>query len=463
MTPSTPRRQKISLDRVFALAADWHQNGRPIEAARLYRMLIPFAPASTAVWANLCDVTTTLGRFPEAIAAGFRAVRTKPNSVKTHLLLGQALSRQRDFRRAATVLHSAAVIDPAVPSLFEALGVAQHSLGHFKAAASAYEKALALTPGSPDIEHSFAHALLTMGAFEDGWRYYLSRPSVRTVPAPYDRQPLPTDLTGRHLAVIGDQGLGDEIFFLRFAPALKTRGARVTYCAHPKIAGMVSRLPFLDRTVEAVGAIPAPVDRILSVGDLPHLLDHRSAAGIPPPVALSPQPERVSALRQRLAILGPPPYVGVAWRAGVADLLFKQVPMADLATALKGLPMTVLSLQRQPGPGEVDSFAEALGAPVADWGNSNEDLEEMLTLLALLDDLICVSNTNVHLRTALGRPARILIPFPPEFRWMAEGVESPWFPGCAVYRQAPDLGWAEPLARLRGDLERAGGSGLTIR
>ncbi|HYG89659.1 MAG TPA: hypothetical protein VD978_25775 [Azospirillum sp.] len=463
MTPSPPQRRRLSLDEIFALAADRHRNGHPDAAAGLYRMLILFAPESTAVWTNLCSATTALGRTPEAIVAGSRAVRTKPASVKTCLILGHALSKHGDFRRAAAVLEWAAALAPASLPVLQALGMVRHGLGRFEDAASVYRRALVLEPGDPDTEHSLAHALLTMGAFKDGWSHYLARPSVRTVPAPYDRRRLPPDLTGQHLAVIGDQGLGDEVFFLRFVPTLTARGARVTYCAHPKIAGMVSRLPFLDRTVEAVGAIPTPVDRILSVGDLPHLLDHRSTATIPPPVALSPQPERTAALRRRLAALGPPPYVGVAWRAGVADLLFKQVPMPGLAAALKGLPLTVLSLQRQPAPGEVDAFAEALGAPVADLGDSNENLEEMLALLPLLDELVCVSNTNVHLRTALGRPSRVLVPFPPEFRWMAQGAGSPWFPGCTVYRQPPDLSWEEPLARLRGDLDRAGRSGCTAR
>ena len=70
-----------------------------------------------------------------------------------------------------------------------------------------------------------------------------------------------------------------------------------------------------------------------------------------------------------------------------------------------------------------------------DFTALNEDLEDMLALLSFMDDYVCVSNTNFHLRAVRGRVGRVLVPNPPEFRWMAEGEESPWFPGCKVYRQ----------------------------
>ena len=82
----------------------------------------------------------------------------------------------------------------------------------------------------------------------------------------------------------------------------------------------------------------------------------------------------------------------------------------------------------------------------------------MLALLALIDDYIGVSNTNMHLRAAVGKTARVLVPTPPEWRWMAEGQESPWFPGFTVYRQGYDGGWEGALEELLRDLHRTFGS-----
>ena len=94
----------------------------------------------------------------------------------------------------------------------------------------------------------------------------------------------------------------------------------------------------------------------------------------------------------------------------------------------------------------------AAGRAVIDLSAANEDLESILALIGLLDEYVCVSNTNVHLRAAQGAACRVLVPNPPEFRWGAEGAESPWFPGTRVYRQAPDGGWDAALAALAAEL-----------
>jgi hypothetical protein len=126
---------------------------------------------------------------------------------------------------------------------------------------------------------------------------------------------------------------------------------------------------------------------------------------------------------------------------------------------VRGISATLLALQRNPQPGEIGQLAADLGEPVHDLSALNEDLEAMLALLALIDDYVGVSNTNMHLRAGAGRIARVLVPCPAEWRWMAEGDESPWFPGFRVYRQNPDGDWKAALGRLRGDLLAAFGSG----
>jgi hypothetical protein len=85
----------------------------------------------------------------------------------------------------------------------------------------------------------------------------------------------------------------------------------------------------------------------------------------------------------------------------------------------------------------------------------NEDLEAMLALLALIDDYIGVSNTNMHLRAGVGKTARVLVPCPPEWRWMAQGEMSPWFPGFRIYRQKNDGDWSTALNELRSDISAA--------
>jgi hypothetical protein len=100
---------------------------------------------------------------------------------------------------------------------------------------------------------------------------------------------------------------------------------------------------------------------------------------------------------------------------------------------------------------------QALGARVHDLSDLNDDLEAMLALLEVIDEYVGVSNTNTHLRACAGKTARVLVPAPAEWRWMAAGRYSPWFPGFPVYRQGVDGDWRAALDELARDL---GGSAI---
>ena len=139
--------------------------------------------------------------------------------------------------------------------------------------------------------------------------------------------------------------------------------------------------------------------------------------------------------------------------------MFKEIPLEKLARALSPVSGTVISIQRNPKETENSVLSGLAGRQVHDFSKLNADLEDMLALLALLDDYVGVSNTNMHLRAAAGRTAHVLVPGPVEWRWMAAGDESPWFPGFRIYRQGPDGNWEAALGRLRGDLLAAFGSG----
>jgi hypothetical protein len=150
-------------------------------------------------------------------------------------------------------------------------------------------------------------------------------------------------------------------------------------------------------------------------------------------------------MAEKLRGLGPPPYIAVAWRAGEPktgplETLFKELPLEVLADAIRDQAGTVVSVQRAPRAGETEALAKQLGRSVHDLSGINDDLEDALAAMALVDELVGVSNTNVHLRAASGKPSRVFVPFPYEWRWMAEG-ESPWFPATRVERQEPKGAW----------------------
>jgi hypothetical protein len=160
---------------------------------------------------------------------------------------------------------------------------------------------------------------------------------------------------------------------------------------------------------------------------------------------------------EELRRFGPPPYIGLTWRAGIQERnrLSKVAPLEGMATGLTGIQATFIALQRQPEPDETDKLADLIGCPVYDMTDLNNDLEAMLAVLDQLDDYICVSNTNTHLRAALGKFSRVLVPCPADYRWMRSGDSSAWFPGSVVYRETFENGWQPALDNLAADLHAA--------
>jgi len=437
------------------------------------------------------------GQLELAEATFRKALKRKPAFVDALVNLAKSLEKQEKLPEARKLFERALAIDPGFPKLAANLAKIHRDCGETERARSLLERSknnidaqdlvMALAEcefdlGNKDraLEHlrvavsehadwklarnSFAHMLLSTAHWREGWIEYVGRrnlfdPRPTQIPAP-----LPLRLEGRHILLRGEQGIGDVLFFLRFAPLLSERGARLTLACEKKLLSVLGKNAFLEAVREAreEDAADPQFDYRLWTGDLPALVD---AVETPPPWRFVVNEGDRRAAGQRLAALGPPPYLAVTWRAGTdtargrefgleRTTLTKSVPPALLGAALCGWPGTVILLQRGARPQDGAEFAAGFAAPFHDLSALGEDLRALLAVLFVLDEYVTVSNTNVHLLAGIGRTARVLVPFPAEWRWMRGEAGSPWFPDFPVYRQSVSRDWSGALARLRADLLR---------
>jgi tetratricopeptide (TPR) repeat protein len=396
---------------------------------------------------------SALGKSEAARECLLRATRLRPDFAAAHFALGMEALAVNDWSAAASALENAVRLDPRNPHARVNYGRLCVRQANFARAADLFRAAWALTPDDEDLPMYLAQVELLRGRWREGWEAYARREQrvrfeARCIRegAPY-RVPDRGELRGARLLVMGEQGLGDELFFLRFAPALRDLGARLGYLGEARLRPLLRRTGLFEEVLAFGEAELADRLRVLS-GDLP-LLSPDSA--IPPSLAIAPDEGTLEAMRRRLERVGPRPWIGVTWRAGtprevLAHALHKVAPIAGLFAAMPR-DGTVLSLQRDGRFEELESASRALGRPIYDYSAVNADLEEALALVALLDRHVGVSNTNMHLAAATGAVADVLVPYPPEWRWGTEG-ESPWFPGFRVYRQLPDGDWSRALASL---------------
>ena len=422
------------------------------EASQAYAEALRADPMYLDACNNHDVVLENLGKLDEAAACYHKALAINPRSVHALSNLGKVLRAQGRLEESADYCLRALQVDARFADALLNLAGVRAEQGDNAAALQRYQQVLASVPEDADAHLSLGVLCLGMGQFAEGWRHYQWRPQRRQMVAAslaLDEH-LSADVSGQRLLLIGEQGLGDELFFLRYAPLLRARGARLLAFCDSRIAGILQRTNLFEH-IAVHGTAPPPADLRLAMGDLPRVIGATECA---PPL-------RLHALRARLAALGPSPYIGLTWRAGtppeqqlgrIDRALFKHVPITQLSAALKTVPGTWIALQRLPRAGELEALSAGMAREVHDFSALNDDLEDMLALLGLIDDYVGVSNTNMHLRAGVGGRARVLVSNPPEWRWMTDGETSPWFSGYKVYRQAVTGDWSGALVTLTHDM-----------
>ncbi len=469
------------MDIRLSLGAVLHGQSDFAAAEALYRECMAMQAQAIAPRLNLVSLLIDAGRFEEAETAARALIEMAPDLPDAHRLLGAALGHQGKLAQAISAFAATVQLAPNDALARRILGGTLAEAGRIVAGLRELAAAGRLEPDSLSHQQMLSVVLLSCGMFAEGWAAYQSRPSIQGAANRDARfaRALPADLQGVDLRIQREQGLGDELFFMRYLPELKRRGACVTVLASARLVPLIERAAVADQVIAEPAAMPdtAPV---IYCGDLPSLLEPanssplrlppapgavtkdfevqvRAFAPMPAPsLRIAPLPDAVARMDARLRASGKPPYLGLTWRAGTAAhaqgdsgwMLKKQLPVDALGRALRGWPGTLIVLQRLPADGEISVLSASCGCTVADFTDVNNELEDMLALLQLLDDYVGVSNTNMHLRAAAGRTARVLVPAPAEWRWMQSGAESPWFPGFRIYRQSLRGDWQTALTEL---------------
>jgi tetratricopeptide (TPR) repeat protein len=454
-----------------------------------FRAVIEIDPRNVEALVNLGQALAESGRAREAQQVLERALNTSPGSAVVRHALGWALHKAQRAADAVPHLEAAVSMEPlsdwyvdlakaladagrieaATKAFDRALtrdgknvnalrtyGQWSVSRGEFNRAARLFERALHQMPGDATLPMYLAQVELLRGKWDRVGELYAHREPRRLFEQRADaegegyRLPQAGDVADARIALVAEQGLGDILFFLRFAAPLREAGASLVFAGEPRLHSLLQRTRLFDALEDAYDFEPGA--RPILLGDLPAIDGFR----VRPTLQVTPDERRLARIRTALEKMGPPPWIGLTWRAGtpadvVAHGLYKTVPMERLMSVAAPLQATVFALQRGLQEGELRAAAEALGRPIHDLAAYNEDPEDALALMCLLDRYVGVSNTNMHLAVACGVTADVMVPFPPEWRWGLAGA-SPWFPGFRVHRQLVSGSWDEAFSALASSL-----------
>ncbi len=424
--------------------------GRVDEALASFERGLAAAPSDLTLLTNTAKTLLRLGRAAEALAAIEKAPAARRSEPDLAALEGSALYELQRYEDAV------AAIDRGLGGKREHAGLltdranALRECGRFEGALADYDRALAIEPGRPAAVYGRATLLLFLGRHAEGWPGFEERritPVWRSREAgtpEWDGSPL----AGRRLLLHAEQGLGDTIQFVRFAPLLAERGETVVVEVPESLKALVAGMGNLE--VVARQEPPPPHDVHASLMSLPHLLglgDHLLPGRVP---YFAADPARAAAWRERLPKV--PFRIGIAWQGNpnaAVDRL-RSVPLAAFAplAALPGVELVIL--QKGAGIEQIDALPAGMAVTVLpeDFASGPDSFMDTAAVMANLDLVVSIDSAVSHLAGALGRPLIVALKQVPEWRWGPSAEHSPWYPSARLMRQARRGDWNELFSRI---------------
>lgn len=461
------------------------QTGRNDEAVELLRRVITLTPGFAEAHFHLGNALSTRGEFGEAVGAYRQALALNPRYPEAWNNLGNALRGKRELEAAVGAFEQAVALRPTYgqaycnmgpvlqdlgrveeaiaacrravelkPDLMEAhgnLGNALKAQGRWDEADAAFRQAIALNPALPECHFNLAILMLLRGEFAQGWREYEWRSQFKDFPKPArvftQRQWDGSDLVGRTIMLQTEQGFGDTFQFMRYVPLVAARGGRVLVACHQEMRQVLEGAEGVAGWVGEGEALPA-FDVYCPLLSLP-LAFGTALASIPATVPyLRADEGKIAHWGRKLGGDKRCLRVGLVWAGRAAHENDRNRSMSLAALAPLGQVPGVRFYSLQKGEAGLEAQRPPEGLDVVDWTAELEDFSDTAGLIGQLDLVIAVDTAVVHLAGALGKAVWTLLPLVPDWRWMLEREDSPWYPTMRLFRQRASGDWAGVVRRV---------------
>lgn len=434
-----------TIDQYLQTAVAHQQAGRPDQAAQICRHILAQVPNHVRALHLLGVLELYRGRNSQAIDLLGRAIRLEPRGATLHNDLGEAHRAAGNFDQAQACYRRSIQLNPNLAITHLNLGrVLRIKLQHDEAI-RVLRRAIELEPDNFDAHHNLACALLFRGDYEQGWQEYTWRTRAAAHPGSCKTLPLwdGSPLAGRRLQIYGEQGFGDTLQFVRYLPLVEPAGGTVVHVMQPELISLLtsSGIENLVSTSTAAGRC----DVQLPLLELPRLMG-TTLETIPNDVPYL----RVDAqlIEQWRGLLEPlvGVKVGIAWQGNKKYYLdrYRSIPLAEFEPLARVPGVRLIAVQAGDAANQADLLADRFEVARLD-GFGVEPITFADTAAAMMNlDLIITSDTSTaHLAGGLGVPVWVALCASPDWRWMLERSDNPWYPTMRLFRQSQLGQWSE--------------------
>jgi tetratricopeptide (TPR) repeat protein len=445
-----------SADALSNLGLALHATGRYDEAISSYGHALDLAPDHPEILYNLGNALLALGRGDDALLNYEAVLAIAPGHVGALVNSGNALLLLNQPARAMASYDAALATMPDHPQILTNRGHARRRLDKPTEALADFKAALTAAPQFAEAHFELAMTQLAMGDFDAGWKSYEWRWKTGAFARhrrPFDTAPWLGDapIIGKTILLHAEQGFGDTIQFIRYAPLLAGQGAKVVCEVQPELQPLLSENPMLrDIAVVAAGAPLPAFDLHCPLLSLPLALGTQPET-IPAAIPYLAAPaERVANWQARL----PPgrPRAGFVWsgQSSHNNDSNRSIALARLSALFEDERIRCFSLQRDLRATDAEALRDLPN--LVHLGGELRDFADTAAVISLLDVVISVDTAVAHLAGALGKPVILLLPYAADFRWLRQRCDSPWYPSAKLLRQPAFGDWDSAIARAASEL-----------
>ena len=458
-----PQSPEAHNDMGHVLAALGHHD----EAIKCYERTIALRPGYAPAHNNWGLSLAAQGRLPEAVAQYREALRHEPDGFMALNNLGLALVALDQPEEAIRCYQEVLRIRPEYVEARINWGACLAEQNKLDEAAAVYEKAIEQRPQLAEAHSNLSYIRLAQGRFEEGWREYEWRRRRREagqrilVQPEWDGAPL----EGRTILLYAEQGLGDTLQFVRYAPLVNDRGGRVVVECQKALWRLLGRCQGIDELVPQGASLP-PFDVHCPLPSLPGIF-RTSLETVPAPVPyVFADRDLVEQWRKEVSQWDGMK-VGIVWKGNPKYTHDRQrsIPLKCFSALALVAGVKLFSLQK--GSGALVSEGESSelqgSFPVVDWtARLDEAAGPFMDTAAIIRslDLVIAPDTSIaHLAGALGTPVWLALATVPDWRWLIDREDSPWYPNTRLFRQRRRGDWAEVFERMVEELRKCAQDG----
>jgi Tfp pilus assembly protein PilF len=444
--------------------------GRPAEAEQIFRRALRIKPDDFRLLSNLGVSLYDQDRFDEAGEFCRAAIQCQPDAFDAHMNIGVMLSEQGKFDEATGWLDRAQQHNSQAPDIFLNQGMNLFRQGKLDEAIAKYEQGLRLRPDFARLRRNLAYALLCRGDYERGWQEHEWRLKCHDYPGLQVNRPFwnGENFPGKTILLHHEQGFGDTLQLIRYAPQVRARGRDVLVWCPQKLLRLVARCEGVDLAFD--GSVFSPDSHVHApLFSLPAILG-TSLSTIPSRVPyLVNDPVLVDHWRSELARVvgtensagvessGPtgngrparPFLIGIAWQGNPTHRTdrWRSFPLAQFAPLAELPGVRLINLQSEHGLDQLASLTGRL--PVTELtGRRVHDFAETAAIMSHLDLVITPDTAVAHLAGGLGVPVWVALCSVGEWRWPDGRDDTPWYPTMRLFRQTRLGDWDGVFRRM---------------